>query len=278
MIPQGESSVTVYDQAQVRQCNDSLIFNEEKQACAEANSKEEIECLLIASLMNQETLQELINEMSKQTDETTSTTTTTTTSTTTTTTTSKVTTKASALKPRATSKRSLTLKEAKSRLNKILKKNSQTDETDEEDEKFFLEMLKSLTDSNESDHEEDNDQPETTTKAVTGRKSKLDRLKNMKRKKSMIRKQHVTPKTPDPNKLAINSAVANSKYKGMCIVTNWSQFRPGRGRFTFDLINVDLCNYIIFSSIVVIEAEEVEYEDEEEEFILKPVQHNDFGK
>ena len=63
------------------------------------------------------------------------------------------------------------------------------------------------------------------------------------------------------------------EYRRMCIVTDWSQFRSGKGRFQFEFINFNLCNHIIFSSVVIAEDEEAE----DEEYTLKMVQHNDLG-
>ena len=65
-------------------------------------------------------------------------------------------------------------------------------------------------------------------------------------------------------------------YKRMCIVTDWAQFRKGKGQFKFEYINIHLCNHIIFSTAVVSESEESDEEDEQsEEYIIKTVQHND---
>ena len=64
------------------------------------------------------------------------------------------------------------------------------------------------------------------------------------------------------------------EYKRMCIVTDWSQFRKGKGQFKFEYINIHLCNHIIFSTVVVSESEEAE---EDEEYIIKTVQHNDLN-
>jgi hypothetical protein len=65
-------------------------------------------------------------------------------------------------------------------------------------------------------------------------------------------------------------------YKRMCIVTDWAQYRKGKGQFKFEYINIHLCNHIIFSTVVVSESEESDEEDEQnEEYIIKTVQHND---
>lgn len=69
----------------------------------------------------------------------------------------------------------------------------------------------------------------------------------------------------------------------MCVVTNWSQFRPGRGRFQFEFIDPSLCNYIIYSSVRIAEYEdepgdlddESDQDSYSEEYIIKSVQHND---
>ena len=211
---------------------------------------------------------------SNNTTTTTTTTTTTATLTKTTTTATKSTTTLSKLNSR--------LRKTKARLSRIFKtKNSPNDEeTDEYDEKLFFEMLKSLSEPDKSESadggEEESEEGERPT---TTPKKKL----TSKKKAVMIRKSENNAYDANNNnemeKVVGENEKSADKYKRMCIVTNWSQFRPGRGRFQFELINVDLCNYIIFSSIVVIESEstEAEYNDEEE-YILKPVQHNDFGR
>lgn len=69
----------------------------------------------------------------------------------------------------------------------------------------------------------------------------------------------------------------NTKYRKMCIVTSWSQFRQGRGRFHFEFIDSKLCKYIIYASVKVFEeGDESDNEGEMvEEYVIKPVQHND---
>jgi hypothetical protein len=276
--------VTAYDQSHVKQCAENLIFNEEKQACVEPNSKEEIECLLISSLVNQENLSELLNDITRQqSDDETSPTTTVITTT--------ANSSANPLTSTTTTKlvkKSLTFKEAKSRLTQMYK--SKAEKNSDEDDELFLEMLKSLADADDEEGEESADEQDVeTTKAMTtkpgGRRSKQERMRLVKSKKAMVRKQTApVVTTMSPGRARLVSSAAASKYKGMCQVTNWSQFRTGRGRFTFDMIDVDLCKYIIFASIAVIESEaEADYEDDDEEaaeaeYMLKPVQHNDFGR
>lgn len=63
----------------------------------------------------------------------------------------------------------------------------------------------------------------------------------------------------------------NSKYKRICVVTNWSQFRPGRGSFRYDHININLCNYLIFSAAAIVEENSMI----SDEFKLHHIQHND---
>jgi hypothetical protein len=70
-----------------------------------------------------------------------------------------------------------------------------------------------------------------------------------------------------------SSSQAPDDYKRLCVVTNWSQFRSGKGRFLFEYINVHLCNYIVFSSLGI---NDEEFADNGE-YTLKSVQHNDMG-
>jgi hypothetical protein len=76
------------------------------------------------------------------------------------------------------------------------------------------------------------------------------------------------------NEEEISDVTDDDQYRRMCLITNWSQFRGGRGRFQFEYINIHLCNHIIFSSVIIAEAEDTE----DEEYVLKSVQHNDIGK
>ncbi|RNA25667.1 acidic mammalian chitinase-like [Brachionus plicatilis] len=63
-----------------------------------------------------------------------------------------------------------------------------------------------------------------------------------------------------------DNADDGNTYKRMCVVTNWSQFRPGRGRFSFDFIDSTLCNYVVET--------DYDYYDSEE-FEIQAVQHNE---
>jgi chitinase len=66
----------------------------------------------------------------------------------------------------------------------------------------------------------------------------------------------------------------NNKYKRICVVTNWAQYRTGRARFQFEYINVHLCNYIIYSSVVIEEKEMIGNESQID-YQIKTTQHND---
>ena len=79
-----------------------------------------------------------------------------------------------------------------------------------------------------------------------------------------------------PNEQKENELESNeveSEHKRICIVTNWSQFRPGQGRFRFEDINPIYCNHIMFSS-VSIGAED----DNDSKFTVKPIRQNDYSK
>lgn len=222
-------SLDKFDENEIKQCGENQVFNEDKQACAEPVGKEEVECLLISNLINNENMQEIMKAMELDTNSSTTASTTTTTST----------------------------KRSTSVMGRMMKKSN----NQEYDDRLYAEMVKSLGEHDERRHRK------STIKqrlAVTG-----------------TRREQSAKKETD-------------KYKAMCIVTNWSQFRQGRGRFQFEFINLDYCNHIVFSSIVVIQEEKTrkrsirsaDYEEDEEDedyessgesFALKPVQHNDFG-
>lgn len=61
------------------------------------------------------------------------------------------------------------------------------------------------------------------------------------------------------------SGNANSEYKRVCYYTNWSQYRPGVGRYTPDNINPKLCTHIIYAFAKVINSEikTVEWNDDQ---------------
>ena len=67
--------------------------------------------------------------------------------------------------------------------------------------------------------------------------------------------------------------VENNKYKRICTVTNWSQFRAGKAQFQLQYSNTHLCNYILFSSVAITEDTTMTTED----YKLQTIQHNDFG-
>ena len=86
----------------------------------------------------------------------------------------------------------------------------------------------------------------------------------------------VEPESPVDKflKEKLEESAEDNTYKRMCMVTNWSQFRAGKGRFQFEYINLHLCNHIVFSSASVAE----DNSNLEDEFKIQPIQHNDFGK
>jgi hypothetical protein len=67
--------------------------------------------------------------------------------------------------------------------------------------------------------------------------------------------------------------VNNNKYKRICTITNWSQFRAGKAQFQIQYSNTHLCNYILFSSVAITEDSTMTSDD----YKLQTIQHNDFG-
>jgi len=117
--------------------------------------------------------------------------------------------------------------------------------------------------------EQKNNRRESRRKAL----KKLEKVEEDELVKTEDRKEKVDSKENDEEEE--NSDIEDDdQYRRMCLITNWSQFRGGRGRFQFEYINIHLCNHIIFSSVIIAEAEDTE----DEEYVLKSVQHNDIGK
>jgi hypothetical protein len=273
-----------FDDTKVLSCDGNKVFNEEKQECVEPLTKEELECLLessIADIREPPPVSKKNEPYSPQFIVFTS-------PTTTTTTTTRATTRLAYINPRMnnagkskTLPPSNLLANSRSRLDGRVKVNYKDD--NDENEKLFFEMLKSLNE--EADNEEDEDDEDRSS--IKGKKkNKKSRSKSptsskkngLSKSKQMVRKQPPGGFGATGSDLSteFDPDTESHKYKRMCIVTNWSQFRPSDGKFLFDFIDVNLCNHIIFSNIIVIEQENEDYEDEIS-FVLKPVQHNEFG-
>ena len=102
-------------------------------------------------------------------------------------------------------------------------------------------------------------------------------------KKASIKKTQTTsnktPVKPSTEKkvstedVQVISSVDNNKYKRICTVTNWSQFRAGKAQFQLQYSNTHLCNYILFSSVAITEDSTMT----SDEYKLQTIQHNDFG-
>lgn len=98
--------------------------------------------------------------------------------------------------------------------------------------------------------------------------------KNKKKFSSLVHsRKNKTQKSESSEYIIEDTADDGNTYKRMCVVTNWSQFRPGRGRFSFDFIDSTLCNHVIYASVKVAEAD-YDYDDSEE-FEIQAVQHNE---
>ncbi|CAF0742069.1 unnamed protein product [Brachionus calyciflorus] len=97
--------------------------------------------------------------------------------------------------------------------------------------------------------------------------------KKDKKKFSSLVESKKKQKEDEPEFEVEDVADDGKTYKRMCVVTNWSQFRPGRGRFSFDFIDAKLCNHIIYASVKVAESDSDDFDSEEYE--IQAVQHNE---
>lgn len=255
----------------IQKCSSNYVFDEETQECGKAKTADDLKCITQAL--------ELQNKLTS----TTSTTTTTSTKSTT---------------VRTTHKSS-----PKSKSSKLRKKSHKMSK--QEMERLF--PFGFYSDESELD-DDDNDED---IKHTVGKKIKKNTKENGKKKYSSLvnRNSKIIKKSPieveyeeleyeeeyydeddeleqssettDSDAKSATTTTSNFKediiqddeYKRMCVVTNWSQFRSGRGRFVFDFINVNLCNHIIYTSVKIEEVEDAE----EEEYDLKAVQHNELG-
>ncbi len=63
------------------------------------------------------------------------------------------------------------------------------------------------------------------------------------------------------------SLVEPLRYKKVCYVTNWSQYREGYGRFQPENIDPFLCTHVIYAFAYI----------DEESLLLRSIEHNDLG-
>jgi hypothetical protein len=268
----------------IKQCLNDYVFDEDKQDCVPPATKEDYECLLITKPLPNFDEEEEVT--SKQTTES-------------------VSKKISRVTKQSTLSNELITNFERNfdtsiplasthKLKTKKKKNSKNKENELDDEDEIDEEL-----SNSIKHLDNIINKNSDSVVIEGRKASKKSDSNKKRYSSLIDDNGAKSKTrtkkksksseeeqeeeveaakrePESEDYEDTKEVSDPnepEYKRMCIVTDWSQFRSGKGRFQFEFINLKLCNHIIFSSVVIAEDEEAE----DEEYTLKMVQHNDLG-
>jgi hypothetical protein len=89
---------------------------------------------------------------------------------------------------------------------------------------------------------------------------------------NLFEKSHIQRNRIDRNSTRTNANATKDKYERICVVTNWSQFRVGKAKFTFNKIDTSLCNIILFSSAEVFEDLATS------EYRLNSLQQTDYGR
>lgn len=147
------------------------------------------------------------------------------------------------------------------RSNKLRKKSSDVNESDAID----------YSEDNEEEYyyDEDGEEKKNEEKDV----AKEIRVIKVEPKEEWVNSTESESQSDENKSEQSEEEIDENKYKRMCVVTNWSQYRSGRGRFQFDFIEPYLCNYVVYTSVKIEEEEDPDYED----FILKGVQHNEKG-
>jgi hypothetical protein len=141
----------------------------------------------------------------------------------------------------------------RNRINKLRKKSSDSDLLEEETSEY------------------ENDEEEEDEYYYDDESEDKDKVK-IERDNGRIIQVESKEKLDNGTKTIDRSDIKDdNQYKRMCVVTNWSQYRSGRGRFQYDFIEPYLCNYVIYTSVKVEEEEDPDYED----FVIRGIQHNE---
>lgn len=150
---------------------------------------------------------------------------------------------------------------SENRINKLRKKSSDSDLLEEETSEYE-------NDEEEEDEYYYDDESEDKDKDKDKVKSERDngRIIQVESKEKPDNGTKANSKFDDRSDIK-----DDNQYKRMCVVTNWSQYRSGRGRFQYDFIEPYLCNYVIYTSVKVEEEEDPDYED----FVIRGIQHNE---
>ena len=74
-----------------------------------------------------------------------------------------------------------------------------------------------------------------------------------------------TPYLLTPSGAHDNDPGNHGDYKRVCYYTNWSQYRPGKGKYTVDDIDPRLCTHVIyaFAKVINSEIQMVEWNDDQ---------------
>ena len=145
---------------------------------------------------------------------------------------------------------------SENRINKLRKKSSDSDLLEEETTSEYENDEEEEDEYYYDDESEDKDKDKVKSERDNGRIIQVESKEKLDNGTKTIDRSDIKD---------------DNQYKRMCVVTNWSQYRSGRGRFQYDFIEPYLCNYVIYTSVKVEEEEDPDYED----FVIRGIQHNE---